>query len=60
MVLRFEVDGEDFASGNEILKEKKIRGNAEYRYYGLNRGIGLGWTMDWAVDEGREGKEVGW
>jgi hypothetical protein len=60
MVVRLEVDGEDFESGNEIFEGEKIRGDAEYRYYGLRRGLGLNWTMDWAVDDGREDKEVGW
>ena len=41
MVLRFEVDGEDFESGKEIFPEK-TRSDAEYRYCGGHGGLGRG------------------
>ena len=40
MVVRLEVDGDDFESGNEIFPSKKTRGDAEYRYCGWNGGLG--------------------
>ena len=59
MALRLEVDGEDFESGNEIFEGEKIRGNAEYRYCGFGRGLGLAWLVDRAIDEGQGREKAG-
>ena len=54
MVLRFEVDGEDFESGKEIFLEK-TRSDAEYRYCGGHGGLRRGRVggRAWTVDEGK-------
>ena len=43
MVLRLEVDGEDFESGNEILKEKRFGATPNIDIVALAGGLGLAW-----------------